>query len=421
MIPAHSDVHSVVPVAEELIARGHQVTFYLTEEFAPAVRRVGAAFQPLDPAVDLYDQLSSGNPLTAMADVGKVIERMGPLVANLLVEGLRAVPDMVGAVRAEDADCVVYNPMCPWGIALAQLLGLPSITFSTTFVMKPGSDFEQMFSTSASADKMANIWSHVRRSVDELHTSYGVPSLRLSDMFSPDEDLNIVPLIREFQPEADSLDERYLFVGPSIRPGGDRVDFPLDQLAAGPNLYISLGTAVSRGSGSGFTEICFDAFGSTNWQVVLATGRGTDPASLGTPPANFLVRSHVPQLDVLERADVFVTHGGVNSVMEAVWYGVPLIAIPHTIEQLMFADRAAQLGLGSRLDPADVTASTLRDAVLAVTADSGYRIRLAGLSAAAKKAGGYQKAADAIEEAVIRSGAAVGRHESSGQGRNYVR
>lgn len=403
MIPAHSDVHTAIPVAEELIARGDQVTFYLTEPFAPTVRRIGASFQPLDPAVDLYDQLSRGNPLSSMDDVAKVIERMGPLVAELLVAGLRAVPEMLAAVQAEDADLIVYNPMCPWGTALAKMLGLPAATLSTTFVMKPGSGFEQIFSSATGADTMTDVWSYVRRSVRELHESYGTPLLGLGDMFSPDEELNIVPLIREFQPDADSLDERYLFVGPSVRPWGDRSDFPTGRLSARHNLYISLGTAISRGSGSQFTEICIDAFRSTRWQVIMATGAGTEPASLSTPPANFLIRSYVPQLDVLEHAEAFVTHGGVNSIMESVWFGVPLVVIPHTIEQLIFADRAVELGLGIRLDPAEVTASVLRDAVAAVTTEPGYRARLAEFSAAAKKAGGYRKAADAIQQAATRS------------------
>jgi MGT family glycosyltransferase len=282
------------------------------------------------------------------------------------------------------------------------MLGLPAVTFSTTFVMKPGSDFEQMFMTSENAGKMAATWDYVRRSVDELHAVHGVPPLRLSDMFSPGEPANIVPLIRQFQPDADSLDERYLFTGPSIRGGGADHGFPLDHLDGGPGLYISLGTAISRGSGSRFTEICFDAFGGTDWRVVLSAGAGTDLASLPAPPANFLVRGYVPQLDVLSRAQVFVTHGGVNSVMEAMWYGVPLVAIPHTIEQLMFADRAAQLGLGTRLDPAEVTAATLRAAADAIAADPGYRTRLAGISAAARQAGGHQRAADAIQQSASR-------------------
>jgi MGT family glycosyltransferase len=400
VIPAHSDVQSALPVAEELIGGGGEVVFYLTEPFAPQVRRIGAQFRPLDPALDLYEELSRGNPLTSMADVGKVVERLGPLVARLFVDGLRAVPGMVDAVRAERADRIVYNTMCPWGLALARMLGLPAVTFSTTFVMKPGSNFERMFSAgSAESDPMAGTWQRLAETAEELHAAHGLPLLSLGDMFAPDERLNLVPLTRQFQPDADSLDGRYLFFGPSIKDRGDAGDFPLDRLG-GRTLYASLGTAISRGRGAaGFARLCFDAFGGSewqDWQVVLATGRGTDPESLGPAPPNFLLRAFVPQLEVLARAEVFVTHGGVNSVMESVWYGVPLVAIPHTIEQLMFAGRAAELGLGVRLEPGAVTAAALREAVRTVAGDPGYRERMADASAQARAAGGYTRAAEAI-------------------------
>lgn len=403
VIPAHGDVHSAIPVAEELIARGGQATFYLTDSFAPRVRRAGADFRPLNPAVDLYDRLSAGNPLTSIADLGEIIERLAPLVAELFIAGLRAVPAMIDQVRAEKADCIVYNPMCPWGIALARMLDIPAITFTSTFVMKPGSGFEQMFFTTSNAEKLSGTWDAVRRCAEEMHVKHGVPLLRLSDMFSRDEALNIVPMLREFQPDADDLDDRYLFVGPSIRPRGDKLDFPLDRDATRPVLYISLGTAVTRGSGSRFAEICFEAFAGSRWRVILSLGTGTAPQTLGPIPPNFQVRTFVPQLEVLEYADLFITHGGPNSVMEAVWYGVPQVAIPHTVEQLIIADRAAALGVGLRLDPGAVSATVLRDAVDEVAASSAIREKLAVLAAAAKEAGGYPKAADAIAETFRRA------------------
>lgn len=391
-------------MAAELIDRGDEVTFYLTERFAPAVRRVGAGFRPLDPAVDLYDQLNDGTPMSSMTDIGKVVERIGPLVANLFVQGLRTVPAMVDAVRAEEPDCLVYNPMCPWGLALAKMLDVPAITFSATFVMKPGLGFEQLFAPATGSGAMAEILEDVAQTADELHERHGIPRLRLSDMFAPDEDLNIVPLIREFQPDVESLDERYLFFGPSIRSRDDGADFQPPWPATDPTVYVSLGTAVTRGSGEWFARTCFEAFAESPWRVVLAVGTGTDLQELGPPPANFYVREHVPQLEVLDRADVFVTHAGPNSVMEAMWYGVPLVAIPHTMEQLVLSDRAAELGLGVRLDPGEVTAAALRDAVAAVAADPGYRKRAAEISAAARTAGGQRRAADAIQAAVRRAG-----------------
>jgi UDP:flavonoid glycosyltransferase YjiC (YdhE family) len=66
-----------------------------------------------------------------------------------------------------------------------------------------------------------------------------------------------------------------------------------------------------------FYQMCFDAFAQTEWQVVLSFGTRIDPAALKEPPANFLIAPHVPQLEVLSRADLFISHGGMNSTMES--------------------------------------------------------------------------------------------------------
>lgn len=136
-----------------------------------------------------------------------------------------------------------------------------------------------------------------------------------------------------------------------------------------------------------------------SWQVVLSVGTRTDLTTIVRIPDNFLVRPHVPQLEVLEHTGVFVTHGGMNSVMEAIYYGVPMVVVPQQPEQAMTAARVAELGLGVALEPGQVTASALRDAVTTVSGDAGgYRSRIAYMQQAARDAGGYLRAADAIQQ-----------------------
>ena len=115
-----------------------------------------------------------------------------------------------------------------------------------------------------------------------------------------------------------------------------------------PTLYISLGTLFNNWVE--FFNMCFTAFGSQPWQVVLAIGNKIDQMTLGPIPANFLVHSYVPQLDVLQYTDIFITHGGTNSVMEALYYGVPLVVIPQVPQQIITANRVAELGLGVAIE-----------------------------------------------------------------------
>src|SRR5262249_40511123 len=159
-----------------------------------------------------------------------------------------------------------------------------------------------------------------------------VPPFDPQDIFMHAEPLTIVFIPKAFQPEGDTFDQRYIFVGPSILQRHENNNFPLDKLSNElPILYISLGTVFNNQPN--FFKLCFEAFGKQPWQVVLSIGRYVDPTALGPIPDNFLVSSYVPQLEILPRTQVFVTHGGMNSTMESLYYGVPMVVIPQMIEQ----------------------------------------------------------------------------------------
>ncbi len=389
-VPAHGHVNPTLPVVRELVSRGEQVAYYLTDEFEPRIRHTGAAFRRIDDT-----QMGSGPPpgVTAMGQTDP------EKVRQMMADGLRLVPGLVDWVRDEDADCVVYDPFCPWGRALAAILSLPAVAFVPSYAMtenfplvrRLSSIFEEQRSPEAE-----EAMSDLRDVSWQLHDRYGLVPLRPTDPFITAEALNIVTLPRPFQPDADALDERYVFVGPSISPRSDASGFPLERLADNPTLYISLGTVFN--ANPEFFDACFDAFAESEWQVVLSVGTRTDPSTFVRIPDNFLVCPHVPQLEVLEHTDVFVTHGGMNSVMEAIYYGVPMVVVPQQPEQAMTAARVAELGLGVALEPGEVTAGALRDAVTTISGDAGYQSRIVHMQQAARDAGGYLRAADVIQQ-----------------------
>ena len=207
---------------------------------------------------------------------------------------------------------------------------------------------------------------------------YGVPPLQITDLMSSTTALNIVFVAPDFQPSADTFGDRYLFVGPSIPSHQSPREFPLDQLdPSRPLLFISLGTIFN--DQPDFFKACFDAFGDSAYQVVISAGTHVEPDALGARPPNVLIASYVPQLEILARASAFITHAGMNSTMEALYYGVPMVAIPQMVEQAMTARRIAELGLGLLLDPATVTAAALHAGVADVLADDALRARVAAM------------------------------------------
>jgi hypothetical protein len=212
-------------------------------------------------------------------------------------------------------------------------------------------------------------------------------------------DLNIVFTSAEFHAPNKFIDERFRFVGAAIAPGIRDSDFPFEALAQDCVVYISLGTI--NHLNLEFYRATFAAFADYPAQFVLSVGKHTALDSLGPIPANFIVRPYVPQLDILQRARAFITHGGMNSVHEGLYYGVPLIVIPQQLEQLINGKRAAETGcgllLGDKYPYGQVTADELRRALNTVLADSTYAQNARHYGQTLKDAGGYIQAVREIE------------------------
>jgi MGT family glycosyltransferase len=159
-------------------------------------------------------------------------------------------------------------------------------------------------------------------------------------------------------------------------------------------IYISLGTLFN--ADPMFSRNCFEAFGGENVRVVMSIGTTIAEASLGSPPANFVVKPWVPQLDVLRHASVFVSHGGMNSVSESLYNGVPLIVVPQMSEQELVGRQVEKLGAGVCLAAKEATADRLRQSVLRVLGDDRFRKQATLVRESFDAAGGAARGADAI-------------------------
>ncbi len=138
------------------------------------------------------------------------------------------------------------------------------------------------------------------------------------------------------------------------------------------------------------------AFAGQGSILVLSVGAKTDPAALGPLPADCIARKHVPQLEVLERASLFVTHGGMNSVSESLVQGVPMLVAPQGADQFMVARRVEELGLGRRLRRGDHAPERLRALGRTTIDDPGVKERIRQQGESLRAAGGAVRAADVL-------------------------
>lgn len=376
-IPAHGHVLPMLPIAAELVRRGHRVTLATTAPFAALAATTGAEVLPY--ASSLTPKPGSGDP---PADFAAWL----PLV--LVLESTTTLPHFLQSFQGDEPDLLLYDrTIYATGRVLAERWQRPAVELFVSFASN------EKWSLNAVA---AGLDEHPARVAFREKLAELDPGITPADFLlaRPESALALLP--REFQWAGETFDDRFAFVGPCV---GDR-SFQGDwQPPAGdaPIVYVSLGTAVN--DRPELFRAAIRAVTGTPWHAVVSTG-GLEPELLGELPPNVEVHASVPQQAVLRHAAVFVTHAGMGSTMEALAQGVPMVALPHSLEQAAVARRIADLGLGldlgSGLSP-ESTADVLQEAIDTVHRSVAIRAAVHEMAAAVRGAGGVSRAADELE------------------------
>jgi len=147
-----------------------------------------------------------------------------------------------------------------------------------------------------------------------------------------------------------------------------------------------------------FYQQCLQAFANSEYTVVMSVGKFIDIAELGKIPPNFIVSNYVPQMQVLQQASVFITHGGTNSTWEALIHKVPLVVFPQGGDQYLVANRVEELNIGVWVKQKNIAPLKLRSLVEQIIKDEKIRSNIDLLSDSLITSGGTQKAVDKILE-----------------------
>jgi MGT family glycosyltransferase len=195
------------------------------------------------------------------------------------------------------------------------------------------------------------------------------------------------------------LPDCFHFTGPYHSPIGREVtDFPFDRLTGQPLIYASMGTLQNRllPVFQNIAAACEDL----DAQLVISLGGSANPEVLQGIAGNPLVVRYAPQLQLLERAGLTITHAGLNTTLECLTNGVPMVAIPIANDQPGVASRIVWSGCGEAVPVKKVNADNLRIAIKKVLTEDSYRKNALRLQAAIQKAGGTKRAIDIVEQAI---------------------
>ena len=336
-IPAHGHTNPTLGVVRELVSRGHQVWYYSYNIMREKIESAGATFVSCDD----YDMEQKLTPKDSVR-VGKDLA----FSTKILVDTTLALDDKVCEdMKRLKPDCIVADSMAVWGKAIAIKLGIPFVSSTTTFafnqysakIMKQGiGELVRMLIS------MPKITKNIKRLQDK-----GYPIKSVLDIIQNDDNTHtIVYTSSDFQPCADTFSDKYVFVGPSIRPATDKIVKTKEKL-----IYISMGTV--NNDMMPLYKTCITTLADTEYQVIISVGNLVSIKEFGKLPENISVYEHVDQIAVLQVADIFLSHCGMNSVNESLYFGVPLLMLPQTAEQGGVAERVHQLGAGIKLKKTD--------------------------------------------------------------------
>lgn len=379
---AFGHVNPTLSVVTELVKQGVRVTYFTTENFRSIIEPTGAKFVPVH---SWMAQQEGGQ------EHGGKDDNVAAVVPFLFLNEAGAYIDDVMAVLREDRpDAIMHDFAGIAGTMAADMLKVPNIMIYTSYPSNDTYSVAESFEGIPADHPMRIAAAQIAQDYVE---KYGCRKLTVKEIFDGQGDLNLVMMQKRLVPNYETFDDRFVFTGVQI---GKRTAFGSWKAPDNgkPLLYSSLGTAFNNWPE--YYPILFDAVRDLDINVFAALGE-VKPESLNDIPANVEVGQMVPQLDILSQASVFITHAGMGGTGEAIYYGVPMIAIPQMDEQAITARQIEKTGLGvAFLDKNNITSERLKAAVAKLLEDESYRSTAREFSEDMKSLGGAKASANAI-------------------------
>ena len=405
--PGTGHINPITALARRLQQRGHKVVIFGIADIEAQVRAAGIEFYligesdyPLGTLKKLDQRLSEQRGL---ATFRFTVERVRNTALMILRDGPQAVRSAkVDALLVDEADM---------GGSVAEYLGLPYISIACfpplvqddrippfCFGWSGGQGWVSRLRNRLGFWLLSRMAAPIFSAVDQQRRAWGLkPFKRSTDALSPLAQIAQLPAALEF--EVGKRPPILHYTGPFVEPGQrPSVDFEWNRLDGRPLVYASLGT-LQNGSQDIF-RIIADACARLHVQLVISLGGGLDPQRLGVLSGDPLVVKYAPQLEIVKRAAVVITHAGLNTALESLAEGVPLVCIPLGNDQPGVAARVAARGAGVVVSRRRLSAKRLRSAVHAVLENEQYRCAARNVQASMLHMDGLQRAADIVEDAL---------------------
>ena len=401
-------LNTMLPLGKELQQRGHRVTLLGVRDAESKTLAAGLEFRVIGES-----EFPLGATAEIFAQLGKLSDRQAFRYTINALRDRAAVllRDAPRAMREAGVEALLVDQASPEGGTVADFLGIPFITICSAVVLNYDQSVPPYFTNwnynptwrgrlrnrfgYQVSKRIAKPFTEV---INRYRQEWQLPTQSSpNDRYSQLAQISQQPAQLEFPRE--KLPQWFHFTGPYHSPVGREVpSFPYDRLTGQPLIYASLGTIQNRlvGVFQQITEAC----AGLDAQLVISLGGSAKPESLPKLAGSPLVVEYAPQLELLQKATLTITHGGMNTTLESLNNGVPMVAIPIANDQPGIAARVVWAGCGEAIPVKNVNVSKLRTAIHKVLREDSYKQNALGLKEAIRRAGGVSRAIGIVEQAV---------------------
>ena len=407
---ATGHLNTLNPLGYELKQRGHRVTVISIEDAREKVEAAGLEFvaiareeYPVGHTKEIFDKLGSLKGIAAMKFTVDAIANG----ANIL---MAYAPEVI---KKEGIEALLVDQASCEGGTIAEHCGIPFVSICSAI----------MLNEEISVPPCITDWDYDPSWVGKIRNSIGYaainigrlpllnvinryrrqwvlkPFIHIDEAYSDLAQISQQP--EEFEFPRRKLPTTFFFAGSFNSPTSRKpIPFPYEKLTGQPLIYASLGTVQNRLLP--IFQSIIAACTELDVQLVIALGGGLKPESLdeSAKGTNTIVVGYAPQLELLQKADLTITHAGMNTTLESLSCGVPMVAIPITNDQPGVAARIVWTGAGEKISPRAVNPSRLRNLIQQVLSNPSYKKNALRLQQAMEQAGRQKRAADIIEKAI---------------------
>ena len=405
---ASGHLNTMIPLGSELLRRGHRVTVFNFLDAQATTLASGLEFQPLG-----EDEFPAGSMAEGLAQMGKLsgltaLRYTIKLVAQASGILLSQAPAIL---KKAGVEALLVDQVLREGGTIADFLNIPYITICSALMLNREPNIPPFCTTwqysptwkgrlrNQIGYQLLNLLTKpIRETIAESREEW-----KLSLYSHPNDHYSKLAQISqqpaEFEFPRQNLPAHFHFTGPFHNPATRKsVPFPFEQLTGKPLIYASMGTILNH---SEVFQTIASACEGLDAQLVISLGGGATPESLPPLPGNPTVVGYAPQLELLRKAALTITHAGMNTSLESLSNGVPMVAIPVMNDGPGVGARIAYTGVGEVVSLKELSVSKVRSAIGKVLNQESYKQRAIEMQGAIGRSGGVKKAADIIEQVVL--------------------